>query len=416
MKKLMSLFMTFVIVAFTALPIFAGTVIIESWRNDDADAWNDKIIPAFNAQHPDIEVVFQATIPAQYSASISAKLEGGNAGDLITLIPFDASLKLFNRGWLASLNDLGGLDNYPQVAKDAWSTDDQSDLFGVPMASVSHGFMYNKDIFKELGLSVPKTESEFFSVLEKIKSDGNYIPLAIGTADTWAISTMGFQNIGPNYWEGEKGRKGILTGDEKFTDDHYVSLFETLGKWSNYMADGYQAQTYPDSQNLFTLGDAAIYPTGSWEIFTFSQNADFEFSAFAPPTRDGQSNCFIDDHTDIGIGLNSKAKNPEEAKVFLEWLTGAEFAEIFANEVPGFFPLHSHSISVNDPVAKEFISWKDTCDTTIRNSYHIVGRGEPNLESVLYEVVSGVVNGTVTPAEAAERAEASLANWYEPHQ
>jgi raffinose/stachyose/melibiose transport system substrate-binding protein len=182
------------------------------------------------------------------------------------------------------------------------------------------------------------------------------------------------------------------------------------------MADGYQAQTYPDSQNLFTLGDAAIYPTGSWEIFTFSQNADFEFSAFAPPTRDGQSNCFIDDHTDIGIGLNSKAKNPEEAKVFLEWLTGAEFAEIFANEVPGFFPLHSHSISVNDPVAKEFISWKDTCDTTIRNSYHIVGRGEPNLESVLYEVVSGVVNGTVTPAEAAERAEASLANWYEPHQ
>ena len=103
------------------------------------------------------------------------------------------------------------------------------------------------------------------------------------------------------------------------------------------MADGYQAQTYPDSQNLFTLGDAAIYPTGSWEIFTFSQNADFEFSAFAPPVRDGESNCFIDDHTDIGIGLNSKAKNPAEAKVFLEWLTGAEFAEIFANEVPGLY-------------------------------------------------------------------------------
>jgi raffinose/stachyose/melibiose transport system substrate-binding protein len=114
--------------------------------------------------------------------------------------------------------------------------------------------------------------------------------------------------------------------------------------------------------------------------------------------------------------LTQKLKILQKLKIFLEWLTGAEFAEIFANEVPGFFPLHSHSISVNDPVAKEFISWKDTCDTTIRNSYHIVGRGEPNLESVLYEVVSGVVNGTVTPAEAAERAEASLANWYEPHQ
>ena len=84
--------------------------------------------------------------------------------------------------------------------------------------------------------------------------------------------------------------------------------------------------------------------------------------------------------------------------------------------MPGFFPLHTHAINVNDPVAQAFISWKDDCDVTIRNSVHIVGRGEPNLESVLWEVVSGVVNGTVTPEDAGARAEASLANWYKPHQ
>ena len=166
MNKLISSLLISLGFLFTTLPAFSGTVIIESWRNDDADAWNNKIIPAFNEKYPDIEVVFQATIPAQYSASISAKLEGGNAGDLITLIPFDASLKLYNRGWLASLNDLGGLDNYPQVAKDAWSTDDQSNIFGVPMASVSHGFMYNQEIFDDLGLGIPKTESEFFAVVK----------------------------------------------------------------------------------------------------------------------------------------------------------------------------------------------------------------------------------------------------------
>ena len=416
MKKIFSITLIIFSFLFVLSNALAGTLILESWRNDDADAWNEKIIPAFNAKHPDIEVIFQTTIPNQYAASVSAKLEGGNAGDLITCIPFDQSLKLFNRGWLASLNDLNGLENFPQVAKDAWSTDDQSDLFCVPMASVSHGFMYNKDIFSELGLSVPKTESEFFAVLDKIKADGNYTPLAIGTADTWAIATMGWQNVGPNFWKGEKGRKGIISGDEKFTDSHYIDALKSLERWGDYMADGYQAQTYPDSQNLFTLGRAAIYPTGSWEIFTFSQNADFEFSAFAPYVPDGQSDCYIDDHTDIGIGLNVDSKNGKEARVFLEWLTTAEFAEIFANEVPGFFPLHTHAINVNDPVAQAFISWKDDCDVTIRNSVHIVGRGEPNLESVLWEVVSGVVNGTVTPEDAGARAEASLANWYKPHQ
>ena len=34
-----------------------------------------KIIPAFNAKYPNIEVVFQTTIPNQYAASVSAKLE-----------------------------------------------------------------------------------------------------------------------------------------------------------------------------------------------------------------------------------------------------------------------------------------------------------------------------------------------------
>ena len=37
------------------------TLTIESWRNDDADIWNNQIIPAFKAAHPDIDVVFKPT-------------------------------------------------------------------------------------------------------------------------------------------------------------------------------------------------------------------------------------------------------------------------------------------------------------------------------------------------------------------
>ena len=39
----------------------AGSLKIESWRNDDADIWNNKIIPAFNKHYPDIKVEFSAT-------------------------------------------------------------------------------------------------------------------------------------------------------------------------------------------------------------------------------------------------------------------------------------------------------------------------------------------------------------------
>ena len=83
------------------------------------------------------------------------------------------------------------------------------------MASVIHGFIYNKEIFKELGLTPPKTVAEFHAVIEKIKADGRYTPIDMGTADQWEAATMGFQNIGPNYWHGEEGRKALIAGTAK---------------------------------------------------------------------------------------------------------------------------------------------------------------------------------------------------------
>src|ERR1700722_4338949 len=87
----------------------AGSLKIESWRNDDADIWNSKIIPAFNKQYPDIKVEFAPSAPKEYNAALNARLAGGTAGDLIACRPFDASLELFNKKQLDGLNDLSGM-------------------------------------------------------------------------------------------------------------------------------------------------------------------------------------------------------------------------------------------------------------------------------------------------------------------
>ena len=393
----------------------AGKLTIESWRNDDATIWKEKIIPAFMAKHPDIAVDFSAAAPKEYDAALNARLEGGTAGDIITCRPFDRSLKLFEKGHLASLNDLPSMAGFSDVAKSAWSTDDGKTTFCVPMGSVIHGFIYNKDIFKELGLAEPKTEAEFYAVLDKIKANGKYTPLVMGTNDTWEAGTMGFQNIGPNYWKGEDGRKKLIDGSAKFTDPEYVAAFAALAKWAPYMGDGYKAQTYPDSQNLFGLGKGAIYPAGSWDISTFrAQNINM--GAFKPPLPAGATDCYISDHTDIGIGMNAKTPNAADAKVFLDWIGSEEFANIFANALPGFFPLSSAKVTLKDDVAQTFVSWRGECKSTIRNSYQILSRGTPNLEDDLWNVSAQVLNGTMTPEAAAAKAEDGLKKWYAPHQ
>ena len=390
------------------------TLTIESWRNDDLSIWQDTILPAFTKRYPNIKVVFAPTAPAEYNAALNAKLTGATAGDLITCRPFDQSLGLYKQGFLAPLSDLPGMANFSSVAKSAWITDDGKTVFCVPMASVIHGFIYNADAFNQLGITPPKTEAEFFQVLEKIKTDGRYVPLAMGIADQWEAATMGFQNIGPNYWKGEDGRQALITGKGKFTDPAYVAVFKSLAKWRPYLGSGFEAQKYPDSQNLFTLGKAAIYPAGSWEISLFNQQAKFKMGAFPPPLPAGSSTCYISDHTDIATGMNSKTRHPAEARTFLSWMATPEFATLYSNALPGFFSLSNQKVTLKDPLAQTFLSWRGLCKSTIRNSYQILSRGEPNLENELWRVSAGVISGKLAPEEAAAQVQAGLNKWYKP--
>jgi raffinose/stachyose/melibiose transport system substrate-binding protein len=284
------------------------------------------------------------------------------------------------------------------------------------MASVIHGFIYNKDAFAELGLEVPTTVDEFFAVLDAIKADGTYIPMAMGTNDQWEAATMGYNNIGPNYWKGEEGRLALIAGEQKLTDPQWVAPFEQLARWKDYLGDGFEAQTYPDSQNLFTLGRAAIYPAGSWEISGFNSLADFEMGAFPPPVAAAGDTCYISDHTDIAIGLNAASPNADAARTFLSWVASEEFANIYANALPGFFSLSNFDIPMQDPLAQEFVSWRGDCESTIRSTYQILSRGTPNLENETWNASAQVIKGAESPADAGARLQAGLASWYAPQQ
>ncbi|MEX0697646.1 MAG: ABC transporter substrate-binding protein, partial [Dongiaceae bacterium] len=108
-----------VLTAFGGVALAQTTITIESWRTDDSDIWNNQIIPAFEAAHQDIKVVYNPTAPTEYNAALNSRLEGGTAGDIIVCRPFDASLDIYNKGHLTSLNDLPGMSGFSDVAKSA---------------------------------------------------------------------------------------------------------------------------------------------------------------------------------------------------------------------------------------------------------------------------------------------------------
>lgn len=394
----------------------SSSITIESWRTDDVSMWNNTIIPAFNKAHPEITVKFVATKPDQYDGALNAKLKSGTAGDIITCRPFTRSLNQFQAKQLDDLTSLPGLENFGTFAKHAWSTPDDKTTFCVPMASVLHGFIYNKDYFDANGFTVPKTYEDFLTLLDKIKAEGSMIPLAVGVKDGWASQTMGFDNIGPNFWGGEAGVDGILNGTRKYNDPGFLAAFDALSKWVPYLGPNVAGEAYTDSQTLFTSGQAAIFPAGSWEIAGFEAAAKFKMGAFPAPPPASAKQCYVENQIDIAMGLNSASTNKDAAKTFLSWAAGQDFETMYAQGLPGFFPLGNYKFSFADPLANTFLSWTSQCGSTLRNTDQIPAAPNTNLdpETSMWNTNSQLLLGKLTAQQAADLTQKNLDSWYHP--
>lgn len=396
-----------------------STLVIESWRADNA-IWDEKIIPAFNKHHPDITVKYIAPSEADIAkwnadpvGYLSARVASGQAGDLLACRPFDGSLNLFKNGLLKEVTEMEGIENFPTFAQTPWQTDSGAQTFCLPMASVIHGFLYNKDIFEKIGVNEPVTNADFYWVLEKAKRAG-YLPLAFGLKDKWETDALAFQNIGPTYWKGEDGRDALLKGEERIDSQGYRETFRHLAKWANYMGDNAEERSYFDSRQLFEQGKAAVYPAGSWDILTFEGKVNM--GAFPPPVEKRGDACYFSDHTDLGMGINAHSKNLPAAETFLKWMASAEFAELLTNEITGFFSLSNHFFEVKNPIAREMLSWRDKCDSTIRNTTHILSRGKPSFDQEVWDKSIQVMTGKMTPAQATSQLQKGLESWYQPQQ
>jgi raffinose/stachyose/melibiose transport system substrate-binding protein len=386
-----------------------GVLFLESWRVDDKVLWEEVLIPAFQRKNPGVQLKFVPTAPTEYDASLQQRLSAGTAGDLITCRPFDASLNLYKKGLLERLDGQGRalLDDFPASAKLAWQTDDGRETYCMPVASVIHGFFYNKKIFAELNLQPPATEAEFFQLLDSVKAHGKYTPLALGLADQWETHQVIFNGVGPAYWRGEQGRKGLIAGKNKLTDAEFLKVWDVMARLPPYLSKAAAQQTNADSQSLFGLGRAAVYPAGSWDIGPIRAHS-LDFGAFPPPVPKAGAACHISDHSDIGIGINPRSKNKEEAYKFLTWVGSQEFADLYTNKVTGFFSLSNHLLPVLDPVAKQMMDWRKTCASTIRLNAQILNRANPRLEADFWAVHGHVLTGKLSPIQAASKMQDSL--------
>ncbi|UFT98711.1 extracellular solute-binding protein [Radiobacillus kanasensis] len=385
------------------------TLTIGSWRTEDTERYQ-ALIDAFNEKYPDINVEFKPSKNTEYNTILNTALKAGEGPDIIHLRPYAPGIQLADQGYLAPLDDINGLDVFPESSLAAAKGSDGKQ-YGVPLNISTTQMFYNKAIFEELGLEEPKTWDEFIALNETLKSEG-YTPISLGTKEGWLLS-LAHGIFGPAHYGANDFVEKIAAGETDFTSEEFLSSIKAMDELKKYFPENYEGLGMEDIRTLFFTETAAMFPMGSWEIEVLREmNPDLELGFFPMPSAVGKD-ATVTTWVDGSYGVNAKSEHVEEAKKFVEFMTTKEFGNLFTEKfkmisaIPG--------TESDDELVNNLGKAVESNPTPYMMLVHFSG-GNPTTKVTLETELQGMYLGEQTPEGVTEALQENAATWFEPFQ
>lgn len=285
----------------------------------------NEIIKDFEALHPEIKVKF-TNVPDP-GVVLKTRIASGDAPDVINVFPQNADFQEWAKaGMFEDLTDESYLSNLTVGAAESYAIEDK--VYSVPLTSNAWGFFYNKTAFEELGLVVPRTWSEFETLVKTIQgTDKAPFAASLTTADAWTLNgyhqlawatvTGGFSQA--NDALVRSGKDGISLANEDMKQ--VIERLDLLRGTAQKNANG---ATYNDAVAAFASGNALIFPNGTWALPAVqSQNPDFEIGMFPfPGINEGEEMTV--GAADLALSISANSKEKEAAQTFVEYMTSKD--------------------------------------------------------------------------------------------
>jgi|GEM_PF-613150 len=146
------------------------------WQDVTTDTTIQDLAKKFKAETGITVNLMNTVAQPDYFQTLVNGIAAGNGPDATQL---DTNMlgKLITSNSLENLNDeIKGWDKAGDITKTLWpyvENADESVKYAVPLKFLMFYMYYRADIFKELGLQVPKTQKEFVDTANKIAAAGN---------------------------------------------------------------------------------------------------------------------------------------------------------------------------------------------------------------------------------------------------
>ena len=226
-----------------------------------------------------------------------------------------------SRNVLADISGKSYLNEVLPAAVQSGSIDGKT--YGIVFNALYQGVYYNRKIFKDNNISVPKTQAELQQVIDKLKSLG-ITPFETHFLDTWSIGNITmqfaindvFNKISDWGDQMRAGKVSYATSPEmRICYEYNKLIYDNTWKDKTFSTDQLKADA------LMVQGKAGMKVSGSWSIQNYLDvDPDFEFGIFPFPNQTGDAKLIFEPNITFMKGATTK-KSDAIDKVF-EVITG----------------------------------------------------------------------------------------------
>ncbi len=268
-----------------------------------------KIVDDWNAANPDIQVTLNQ-VP-DYDTTLQKSLAGGEPPDVFYVDSF-RFLDLVRAEALMPIGEkLTDIDDFYPALRNAFTANGQ--FYCPPKDFSTLALQINTEMFEAAGLSAPTTWEEMRAAAEKLTKDGVFGVVVPADFARWIAFLYG---AGGSVTDDAFTKMTINSPEAEAAMEFYTGLY----------LDGF-AKTPADlgvgwSGEAFGKGLVAMAFEGNWiEPYLKDQFPDLKHKAVELPAGPGGKATMA---FTVCYAVPMKAKNPDAAIKFVDYLTGAE--------------------------------------------------------------------------------------------
>ncbi|MDW2796295.1 extracellular solute-binding protein [Clostridium boliviensis] len=311
----------------------------------------DAMLEAFKAEYPSINVEVEVVASSSYIATYKNYIAAGEAPDIMFGKP--QTMKEFvDGGYFMDLSGEECMENVLPMLKDECTVD--GGVYGFPLDAQVKACFYNKKMFEEAGVEVPKTREELFKIADTFEEKGikpfihpyNFIHGVFHELDSFYTS-MAAGTGNQTVW------KDSQEGSKELSDNATVKdALEMFSKFASYKDPGDTAVDQTQGIQNFAAGQRPMYMNGGWLMGdVIAASPDGEFGMFPTPWSDKPEDNKLWVGIDDVFVVSSQTEHKDEVMALLSFFANEQSSKIWMETAK----LMTSNVNVSTDDSDEFI-------------------------------------------------------------